>query len=131
MSIRPYGSKKKPCVGEYVGTIRHGDRVVNTTIFVIKDEVETLLSGPVCEELGIINFNETQVSAVKAGSEEEDPEKVSIMSKFPRIFKGLGKLKGVQIKLHVNKKVRPVAEQARPISFHLIKKRDEALAKMQ
>ena len=82
-----------------MGTIRHGDKTVNTSIFVIKDEVETLLSGPVCENLGIINFNEAAISAVKPEEQKEDPAKVSIMSKFPKIFKGLGKLKGVQIKL--------------------------------
>ena len=30
--------------------------VANADIYILKREVETLLSGPVCEELGIIKF---------------------------------------------------------------------------
>ena len=58
MKIRPYGSRPKKCIGEYTGTVRQGDRIANAIIYIVKDKVETLLSGPVSEELGIISFKQ-------------------------------------------------------------------------
>ena len=57
MAIKPYGSRKMKCVGKYIGTIMYGESVSNTTIYVIDQKVETLLSGAVCEDLGIITYN--------------------------------------------------------------------------
>ena len=133
MRIRPYGSRAMDCKAEYTGTIRHKDNSVNATIYVLKQKVETLLSGPVCEALGIIQFNGPAIRAVQQEpqSDEHSPEKVSLISKFPTIFKGLGKLKNHQVKLYINDSIRPVAEPARQVPYHLIKKRNEALDKLQ
>ena len=60
MKIRPYGSCPKKCMGEFIGTIRFKDRSVNAAIYIIKENVETLLSGSVSEARGIITFNENQ-----------------------------------------------------------------------
>ena len=35
------------------------------------------------------------------------------------------------VKLHVDKKIKPVREPPRPVSFHLAGKRDEALKQME
>ena len=34
--------------------------VANTEIYILRRKVETLLSGPVCEELGIIKFERAE-----------------------------------------------------------------------
>ena len=44
-------------VGYYMGTVMHNDTVANVRIYVVDKEVETLLSGPACEALGIISFH--------------------------------------------------------------------------
>ena len=41
------------------------------------------------------------------------------MQQYPRLFQGIGKLKDVEIKLHIDKQVKPVAQPARRIPFHL------------
>ena len=41
------------------------------------------------------------------------------MEQYPRLFQGIGKLKDVEIKLHIDKQVKPVAQPARRIPFHL------------
>ncbi len=53
-SIRPYGSKKMKCCGYSIATVMHKDQVANVGIYIINKNVETLLSGAVAEELGII-----------------------------------------------------------------------------
>ena len=130
MRIRPYGSRQKKCVGQFTGTVTKGDKVANTTIYIVKDKVETLLSGPVSEALGIIRFEGAQVNRAEEEEAENEAKKAWIR-KYPRIFKGLGKLKDYVVKLHVDKKVKPVREPPRPVSFHLAGKRDEALAQME
>ena len=36
-----------------------------------------------------------------------------LKTKFPKVFQGLGKLKGYQLKLHIDENVRPVAQPVR------------------
>ena len=118
MKIKPYGSKSKACKGCYTGSIMCGEAVTNATIYVIKKDVETLLSGRVCEQLDIIKFQERNVSSVSV----EDPEKQKLLDNFPQLFKGVGKLEDYQVNFHIDSAVRPVCQPARPIPFHLRKK---------
>ena len=39
------------------------------------------------------------------------------MQQYPSVFRGIGKLKGVEVKLHIDKQVTPVAQPARRIPF--------------
>ena len=46
MKIKPYGMKKKiRCCGLYVGPVMYGDKMANVGIYVVKGDVEALLSG--------------------------------------------------------------------------------------
>ena len=109
------------CCGYYIGTVRYGDAVANICLYVVKQDVETLLSGRLSEELGIIKFNQPP-----RGPEEvirkvdiKDTVKASIMSQYPEVFTGVGTLKNHKVKLHIDSSVPPVAEPARPVPFHL------------
>ena len=44
-----------------------------------------------------------------------------ILSQYPELFQGDGKLKDVKIKLHIDKDVSPVAQKARCVPFHVRK----------
>ena len=58
MRIKPYGMKRRiRCCGFYVGPVMYGDKMANVGIYVVKGDVEALLSGPASEALGIISFN--------------------------------------------------------------------------
>ena len=58
MKIKPYGMKKRiRCHGLYVGPVMYGDKIANVAIYVVKGDVEALLSGAASEALGIISFN--------------------------------------------------------------------------
>ena len=49
------------------------------------------------------------------------PEHKRLIEQYPNLFKGIGNLKGVEVKLHIDKEVPPVAQRARRIPFHLCK----------
>jgi len=55
--IRPYVSIPIKCSGYYDGTIIHGSTVANIRFYVVRRELETLLSGRASEALGIIKFD--------------------------------------------------------------------------
>ena len=133
MSIRPYGSKRMKCCGYTVATVMYKDRVANVSIYVINKEVETLLSGVVAEELGIIIFNGdrhhkktddvNETFDVRGAEEVLDPLKREIKSKFPNLSSGrVGKLLDYQVKYYIDKSVPPVVDTKRPIPYHLQEK---------
>jgi len=97
MKIRSYGSRPKRCLGEFTGTIKHNGNVANAVIYIIKDDAETLLSGPVCEALGIISFKEGNVRRIEDTQEGAEEAKVDLIRRFSKLFKGLGKFKNEQV----------------------------------
>ena len=127
MKIKPYGMKKKiRCYGLYVGPIMYEDKIANVGIYVVKGNVEALLSGAASESLGIISFNgETRRCTV------DDPVNQVYISRFPSIFSGVGKMKGVQVKFHTDPNVPPVACRKKTVPYHLEAKLDEAIERME
>ena len=105
MKISPYGSKSVKCTGVYVGTIMFGEAVTNTCIYVVDQDLETLLRGKVSEELGIIEFNPKAVLRTKI----ENTTKSKIALQYPNLFSGMGSLKKYQVKFHINRNIQPIA----------------------
>ena len=130
MRIKPFGSKHMRCVGYYVGPVMYEDTVANVRIYVVKKEVETLLSGPVSEALGIITFNRSQQDdSIRRVS--QDPVKEAIVTRFPEVFNGIGKLKNHQVTLHIDDSVPSVASPPRPVPFHLKGRLRQEIKKME
>ena len=125
MSIRPCGSRRlKKCYGEACCTVRFGDRVANTWFYIMDGNVETLLSGPVSEELGIITMHpKNKVRQVwrTSGPGSE------IRRRYPKIFQGVGTLKDYKVKFFIDDQVPPVFQPPRPVPFHLREKMDRKL----
>lgn len=130
MTIRPYGSKSQKCLGETVCTVMFGDRVATVKLYILDAKVETLLSGSVSEELGIITMHPVgncEITSVMKVSEAQ----ACIMEKFPALFKGTGTMKDYKVKFHIDDSVPPVHQPARPVPFHLRAKMEKELEKME
>jgi hypothetical protein len=130
MKIRPFGSKSVKCKGSYIGPAMYGDAVANVCIYVVDKNVETLLSGPASEELGIIQLStraeNNTIRRVDKPAEANHPQ-----NQYPELFTGTGLLKNHQVKLHIDESVRPVAEPPRPIPFHLQHRHREEIKQME
>ena len=50
-----------------------------------------------------------------------------LFEKYPKVFKGIGKLKDTQIELHIDPNVQPVTQQHRRIQFHIRQQVEEEL----
>ena len=132
MRIKPYGMQKRiRCVGYYVGPVMYEGEVANVGLYVVKGEVEPLLSGAASEALGIISFNGTKDAGVRRCSAETDPVKKKYISKYPSIFQGVGKLADYTVKYHIDPNVPPVACPEKSPPYHLQGKLDKAIEKME
>ena len=129
MRIKPYGQKKRiRCIGFYVGPVRYKDEIANVAIYVVKGEVEALLSGAASEALGIISFHgDGEVRRSVA----EDPSNQVYFSKFPSLFSGVGKMKNYKVKFHIDPNVPPVAHPKRSAPYHLQGKLDKEIERME
>ena len=116
MKIKPYGSNSYKCKGCYIGTIMFGEIVENVVIYVVKQNVETLLSRRVSEALGIIKFcPDAHTNDDIKRTTSDDPTKTKLVAAFPKVFNGkVGTLKNYEVKFHVDETVTPIAERHRP-----------------
>ena len=70
--------------------------------FIVAEEKARAILSRETEELAIVKL---EINAMK----EE-----TLLRDFPGCFKGVGTLKGVQEKLHIDESVQPVAQKLRP-----------------
>ena len=116
-----YGSKSQLSVlGKFETTVGFKSNQVTSTIHVLPGDSGSLLGYKTATSLGVIDLHVNEVAA-------ETPEHERLIAQYPNLFKGIGNLKGVEIKLHIDKEVPPVAQQARRIPFHLRKQVEKEL----
>lgn len=75
-------------------------------------------------KIGIIEMHVNQVAPMSTAHEE-------LCRVHPELFGGIGNLKGVEVKLHINPSASSVAQPARRIPFHLRKKVEQELHKLE
>ena len=123
--LRPYGSKPLKVHGKSRSIIAFKDKSTISDIFVVKENLETLLSGRTAETLGIISFHTTNTLT-------ELPETNKSPTINPRIdiFKGIGKYKNKEITLNLKANAKPVIQPIRPIPYHLKEKFDATVDEM-
>ena len=83
----------------------------------------SLLSYTTARDLGILDIQVNQVKDVTTHDK--------LCTQYSALFTGIGQLKGVQVKLHIDPTVPPVAQKARRIPFHLRKKVEQELSNLQ
>lgn len=94
---------------------------LNAKFHVTKNRKGSLLGCSMAVDLGLVTFarHVHQLHAAEA------------MAEFPQLFEGLGRLKGVKVKLHIDKSVQPVAVRHRRVPYHLGPLVEAELEKME
>ena len=94
-----YGSKEPlNTAGEFEAELCYKDRKGTLTFVVVEEKARPILGRQTSEMLAILKIEINSVS--------ED----NLLREFPRIFNGVGKLKGFQAKLHIDESVEPTAK---------------------
>ncbi|CAB3989805.1 Hypothetical predicted protein [Paramuricea clavata] len=76
----------------------------------------TLLGRDLSEALGVLKVG-VPVNSCNITMTPLPDKKAVLRAKYPRVFQGSGKLKGFQLKLHINPNVKPLAQPIRRIPF--------------
>lgn len=111
-------------VGKFTASVEKNRKITTAEFLVVEGEFGTLMSYELAVELGIINHINTAV-----GCEHSETE--TVCNKYPKVFKGLGKVKNVQVRLEVDSSVPPVASSYRRQPYHLRKKITEKIREME
>jgi len=121
--IYPYGTDTPLCtMGSFTAMIDSGKIRSQETFHVIEGQGGSLLSWSASRKLRLIDTVD-MVNTITTKSETFP----SVLSEFPNLFTGIGKLKCPPVKLHINKNIRPVAQPHRRVPFHVRKQLEEQL----
>lgn len=100
--------------------------------YIMPAKAATLLSRQTSESLGVlsIGINVNACNTVSNGPGAPD-KKAALKGKYPKLFEGLGKLRGYQLKLHIDESIHPVAQPLRRIPFSRRRKVVEKLEQLE
>ena len=119
--IFAYGSSSQlVTLGKFNASITTGSMSTETTFHVVRGAHGSLLSYTTAHALGVVDV---KINAITAGDE--------LTQKYPTLFDGIGKLKDFEVKLHIDQSVKPVAQPARRIPFHLRKQVEAELERLE
>lgn len=124
-----YASEKPSnVVSKIRTTIEVGNRETITDIFIVQGGNSALLGRDTAMKLGVLKIG-LNVNEISASSTEQKGDKYKII--FPELFMGIGKLKGTQIHLHIDKTVQPIAHQHRRVPIHLREQVENELERLE
>ena len=130
--LKPYKSSPIPVKGIARCAVTFGSSSIPVQWHIIEGSCQPILSGNAAKQLGIITFQASApiFSPINMIHKDHNESIQDIISKYPENFEGLGKLKNVQVKLHVDEKVKPITAPPRPIPYHLQERVDKVIEGM-
>ena len=109
-----YGSTTQlPVLYRFNGTLESKKKIAITDIRVVIGNFGCLLIYTSANTLGLIHVNINKVQAHQSMAHDQ------LLQEFSHIFEGISTLKDVEIHLHIDSSVPPVAQPARRIPFHM------------
>ena len=110
--------------GKYSFNVRvpQTHKSLNNEFYVMCGKAATLLGRKASELLGVLRVG-VYINSCDVKSDDMEnlaspiDRKALLRTKFPKVFQGLGKLKGYQLKLHIDENVQPVAQPVCRIPF--------------
>lgn len=122
--IYAYGSNTPiPVVGKTSMTVVYKATQIHSEFYITDGTGDTLLSFPTASSLNIVKVTYN----VATGPTSTD----NIINQYQDRFEGIGKLTGTKCKLHVDTSVTPVAQPHRRIPFHVRRKVEDELKRLQ
>lgn len=133
ITLQPYGSKIITPKGQITLETTWGNATTNAKWVIVdntdlKGSPSNLLPCKLTKSLGIISFHNPQHDIrtmttrnieLQKLQQQVTPDIASILSNYPRVFDGLGKLKADPVVLHLCPDAKPIIQPPRHIPFHL------------
>ena len=105
MKLYAYGSEVPlDLKGEIEYNVAYRRNTVLTKIYIVKGECSGCLLGKkTAEELGVLRMDMNELTK-EISIQRNKWDKQSIVKSFPNVFEGVGKLKNVQVSIHIDEK---------------------------
>lgn len=127
--ICTYGSTTPlPLRGKFTTTINAKKKTATATFYVIKGNAGSLLSYQTATELGLLQIVNSLSTSDRSVNETSIAQ---LLDDYNSLFQGIGKLKDFQVKLHIDETLQPSVQPHRRIPFHLRKRVEEELDKLE
>ncbi len=121
VKIHPYKSSESLAVlGKFTTVLKLKSTCIKGKIYVVQGSGGSLLSWKTSQDLGLLK-------AVHRVHEDSPSRVEKLVKEYDELFHGLGKLKGYQVKLHIDESVQPVAQPHRRVPFHVRQQLEEQL----
>ena len=122
--IKAYGSDKSlPIKGSFTSDIESATHISCAKFYVVPGPGGSLLGYKTAEDLGLLTIACTNCIL--------DTNTRQLVSEYQDIFDGIGKLKDVQVRLHIDTSVVPVKQPHRHIPFHMRSQVDAELDNLE
>ena len=104
--------------------ISHRLDVIN--FIIVEDKhAGNIIGRQTAEKLGLLKIgDQNDTENIRTISNKRTFEE-EIFSQYPSAFNGVGKLKKIELQLHIDQSITPVAQKFRRIPFHLLKIQEE------
>jgi len=124
--IFAYGSKSQlEALGKFTATVKAKGKQKVTTFHILSGAHGSLLSYITARDLGLVNIDLNHMTVSDITTIEK------LTKEYPTVFQGIGKLQNYEVKLHIDTSVKPVAQPARRILFHLQNKVSAELKQLE
>ena len=126
---KPYNSPPLPVYGEARCSVTFGHIFVPVVWHIISGLHKPILDGNTALQLGIISFKSSPdaYQSILMIDTECRQDLQYVLQNYPQNFQGLGNLKNYQVKLHVDKVVKPIKSPPRSIPYHLHDRADKLI----
>ena len=125
------GTSPLSVLGTFSTHVASRTRVTPATIYVLKGENGCLLSYKTANELELISVIAQTDTSVSSTTVPSALSSTQLRSECSDLFDGIGKMKDFQVHHHIDPSVPPVTQPHRRIPFHLRKKLDTELDKLE
>ena len=120
--IHPYASPPIKASVQADVIMCHNNQKVKTQLICLESNAPPLLGRKTAEALKLLKLENVNLV---------ETETVKLEKKFPGLTRGIGKLKGTSVKLHVNQNVPPVARKSIRVPFHLRDKVEAEIKRLE
>ena len=122
LQLFPYGSSTPLNIqGCFTTRISHNESNTKATFIVVKNHNSgSLLGHKTATDLGLLPAYDNYQPIQNINSHHSHLMQ-QLLTKYPQVFRGIGKLDNFQLRLHIDEAVTPVAQAPRRIPFHIRK----------
>jgi hypothetical protein len=124
-ALRPLGTFKA------IVMCAENEKWCEDIFYVLPGKYGCLLSVTASQKLSLVKIADHVVNSTNVNVKTSSHDGSQLFEKYPQVCDGVGKMKNLSVKLHINENVVPVAQRHRRVPFHLRQKVEDELDRLE